>query len=89
MLGARGLPQTAPQGSPRQEDVTEAQEGKTTPQRPLGATLCAAGFGSAPVLTSSSSGTQMYGLSGGDLQSERTKHPSREFEQEEFQLEMK
>lgn len=38
----------------------EAQEGKTTRSRPLWGTLCAAGFGSAPVLTSSGTGTQMY-----------------------------
>lgn len=55
-----GPPQMAPRGSPRQEDVTEAQEGKTTRSRPLWGTLCATGFGSAPVLTSSGAGTQMY-----------------------------
>lgn len=55
-----GPPQMAPQGSARQEDVTEAQEGKTTLSRPLRETLCAAGFGSAPALTSSGGGTQMY-----------------------------
>ena len=55
-----GPPQMAPRGSPRQEDVTEAQEGKTTRSRPLWGTLCATGFGSAPVLTSSGTGTQMY-----------------------------
>lgn len=49
----------APRGSPWQEDVTEAQEGKTTCSRPLWGTLCAAGFGSAPILTSSGTGTQM------------------------------
>lgn len=38
----------------------EAQEGKRAHPRPLRGTLIATGFGSAPVLTSSGAGTQMY-----------------------------
>lgn len=59
-LGSGPHPMVPP-GPRRQEDVTEAREGKTTRSRPLGGTLCAMVFGSAPVLTSSGSGTQMYG----------------------------
>lgn len=38
----------------------EAQEGKRAHPRPLRGTLSVTGFGSAPVLTSSGAGTQMY-----------------------------
>lgn len=55
-----GLVKWLPEVPPWQESVMEAQEGKTTHSRPLRGTLCVTGFGSAPVLTSSGSGTQMY-----------------------------
>lgn len=54
-------PKWLPQASLRQEDVTEAEEGKTHTADPAKALSVRPGrFGSVPGLTSSGAGTQMY-----------------------------